>query len=127
MQHVLQCVHADAQLRFRLGLWPVAHRPLQDLPGAVGLNPVVASLDWQEQDALLVPKEGQYARSEDCAVVAGSVNVWRYCTNIFDYLALAAIIDDKILCMHGEIQMEATVTYIFYWRTCFSVRTLSDG
>lgn len=33
----------------------------------------------------------------------GSVNVWRYCTNIFDYLALAAIIDNKIFCVHGGL------------------------
>jgi serine/threonine-protein phosphatase 4 catalytic subunit len=31
------------------------------------------------------------------------VNVWRYCTEIFDYLALAAIIDGKILCVHGGL------------------------
>jgi serine/threonine-protein phosphatase 4 catalytic subunit len=33
----------------------------------------------------------------------GSVNVWRYCTEIFDYLALAAIIDCKIFCVHGGL------------------------
>jgi len=33
----------------------------------------------------------------------GSANVWRYCTNIFDYLALAAIIDNKIFCVHGGL------------------------
>ena len=31
------------------------------------------------------------------------MNVWRYCTEIFDYLALAAIIDNKILCVHGGL------------------------
>lgn len=29
--------------------------------------------------------------------------MWRYCTNIFDYLALAAIIDNKIFCVHGGL------------------------
>ena len=31
----------------------------------------------------------------ECARRYGSVNVWRYCTEIFDYLSLSAIIDDK--------------------------------
>jgi serine/threonine-protein phosphatase 4 catalytic subunit len=33
----------------------------------------------------------------------GSVNVWRYCTEIFDYLSLSAIIDDKVFCVHGGL------------------------
>jgi serine/threonine-protein phosphatase 4 catalytic subunit len=33
----------------------------------------------------------------------GSVNVWRYCTEIFDYLSLSAIIEDKIFCVHGGL------------------------
>ncbi|CAN0434644.1 unnamed protein product, partial [Ectocarpus sp. 8 AP-2014] len=38
-----------------------------------------------------------------CRHQYGSVNVWRYCTDIFDYLSLSAIIDDKIFCVHGGL------------------------
>lgn len=29
--------------------------------------------------------------------------VYRYCTEIFDYLSLSAIIDDKVFCVHGGL------------------------
>ena len=44
--------------------------------------------------------------------VTGSMNVLRYCTNIFDYLALATIIDDKIFCMHPKKKFKSIVTYL---------------
>ena len=33
----------------------------------------------------------------------GSVNVWRYCTEIFDYLSLSALIEDRVMCVHGGL------------------------
>ena len=32
-----------------------------------------------------------------------SFNVWKYCTEVFDYLGIGAIIDQKIFCIHGGI------------------------
>eukprot|EP00027_Filamoeba_sp_ATCC50430_P013445 CAMPEP_0168569676 /NCGR_PEP_ID=MMETSP0413-20121227/16300_1 /TAXON_ID=136452 /ORGANISM="Filamoeba nolandi, Strain NC-AS-23-1" /LENGTH=318 /DNA_ID=CAMNT_0008602219 /DNA_START=225 /DNA_END=1181 /DNA_ORIENTATION=+ len=36
----------------------------------------------------------------------GSVNVWKYCTSVFDYLPLTAIIDGRVLCVHGGLSPE---------------------
>ena len=33
----------------------------------------------------------------------GSLNIWRYLTESFDYMPLSALIDEKIWCVHGGI------------------------
>ena len=33
----------------------------------------------------------------------GNANPWKYCTELFDYLTIAAVIDGKILCIHGGL------------------------
>jgi serine/threonine-protein phosphatase 6 catalytic subunit len=33
----------------------------------------------------------------------GNANPWKYCTDVFDYLGLAALIEGRVLCIHGGL------------------------
>merc|ERR1719499_1878403 len=44
-----------------------------------------------------------YGFYEECLRKYGSVNVWRYCTDLFDYVSLSAVVSDQVFCVHGGL------------------------
>lgn len=44
-----------------------------------------------------------YGFYDECLRKYGNTNVWKYFTELFDYLPLTALVEGKILCMHGGL------------------------
>jgi len=44
-----------------------------------------------------------YGFYDECFRKYGSANVWKYCTELFDYFALACVIDGAIFCVHAGL------------------------
>eukprot|EP00232_Nephroselmis_pyriformis_P006125 CAMPEP_0182887928 /NCGR_PEP_ID=MMETSP0034_2-20130328/21114_1 /TAXON_ID=156128 /ORGANISM="Nephroselmis pyriformis, Strain CCMP717" /LENGTH=380 /DNA_ID=CAMNT_0025021317 /DNA_START=123 /DNA_END=1267 /DNA_ORIENTATION=- len=57
-----------------------------------------------------------YGFYDECQRKYGNPNAWRFCTDVFDYLTLSAIIDGRVLCVHGGLSPDL--------RTLDQVRTI---
>uniref|UniRef100_A0A7S3D1T5 Serine/threonine-protein phosphatase n=1 Tax=Palpitomonas bilix TaxID=652834 RepID=A0A7S3D1T5_9EUKA len=44
-----------------------------------------------------------YGFYDECVRKYGSANVWKYLTDLFDYLPLSALIEDQVFCPHGGL------------------------
>lgn len=60
-----------------------------------------------------------YGFYDECETKYGSGNAWKYCMDVCDYFNIAAVIDGRILCVHGGLSPDIKVC-----RGCFLVLLL---
>lgn len=59
-----------------------------------------------------------YGFYTECVRKYGTSHVWTYFTDMFDFLTLSVVIDDRIFCVHGGAFPS---TYVYYLRLMFEL------
>ena len=64
----------------------------------------------------------QYGFYDECMRKYGNANPWKYCTEVFDYLVTAALVEGSIFCVHGGISPEIkTVDQVRLFERCIEI------
>jgi serine/threonine-protein phosphatase 6 catalytic subunit len=50
-----------------------------------------------------------YGFYDECMRKYGNANPWKYCTEVFDYLTLSAVVENSIFCVHGGLSPDIKV------------------
>ncbi|GJN19344.1 hypothetical protein PR202_gb06611 [Eleusine coracana subsp. coracana] len=103
---------------FKTDLWGLVREefgPLADLSGygyySVETVSLLVALKVRYRDRITILRGNHESRQitqvygfyDECLRKYGNANVWKYFTDLFDYLPLTALIENQVFCLHGGL------------------------